>query len=54
MININKWTINKVIIENRVFFAGGYPKYLIIPRFIRWGKYISVFWLGTELCISFK
>jgi hypothetical protein len=53
--NINRWTRNKVIIENVVFFAGGYPKFRWFPKVIGGcGTYAMIFWLGTELWIRRK
>ena len=53
-ININKWTRKRWIVKDRIFFAGGYPKFYIIPKFVKWYPYLSIFWLGTELVIRFK
>lgn len=52
--NINKYTQGKVIIKDKVFFAGGCPKFKLIPHFVKWGNILSIFWLGTELCIKNK
>jgi hypothetical protein len=36
-------------ITKRLSIAGGYPKFSIVPKVVRWGTNVSVFWLGTEL-----
>ena len=46
---IHDWTRNKVLIDGRLLFSGGYPKFRWTPKVVRWGKNISLFWLGTEL-----
>jgi hypothetical protein len=52
--NINKYTCGKIIIPGRVFFGGGVPKFRKVPHFVRWGNYLSIFWLGTELVIKIR
>lgn len=47
--NVNRWTRGRTVISGRLVFAGGYPKFRLFPRFVRWGKNISLYWLGTEL-----
>jgi hypothetical protein len=49
MSGINHYTRNKTLIAGRLVFAGGYPLFRWLPRFLRWGPNISIFWLGTEL-----
>lgn len=39
--HINRW----------LHFAGGYPTFHYLPRFVKWGKTISIYWLDTELCV---
>ena len=53
-IKINRWVRGKTIITGRLVFAGGYPKYHILPAVIKWGKCLSVFWLDTELVFVTK
>ncbi len=48
-LNINRYTRNKMLIQGHLEFAGGTPKFRVLPRFVRWGANLSVFWLGTEL-----
>ena len=36
----------------QVFFGGGYPKFHVLPRLVRWGNNLSVFWLRKELVIA--
>lgn len=52
MNSLNYYLRNKIIIKNKIFFAGGYPKFRWIPKFIKWGDILSIYWLGTELCIK--
>ncbi len=52
-IKVNHKLRNKVIIPNRLFFAGGYPKYHVIPKLVKWGKYISLYWLDIELVYKY-
>jgi hypothetical protein len=52
--NINNYCRSKTIIPNHIFFAGGYPIFKIIPKLVTWGNILSIFWLGTELCIKIK
>ena len=36
-------------ITKRLCFGGGFPKYHRIPKFIKWGSNVSMFWLDFEL-----
>lgn len=38
----------------KVCFGGGQPKFFKVPRFARWGKALSIFWLGKELVIFYE
>jgi hypothetical protein len=38
----------------KIFFAGGNPKFRLIPHAFTWGNILSIFWLGKELCIEWK
>lgn len=39
---------------NRLLFGGGYPIYRRLPHPVRWGPYLSIFWLGCEMVIKVK
>lgn len=47
--NINRWTRGITVIPNKIVFAGGYPKFRVIPKVVTWGGNVSIFWFGTEL-----
>ena len=51
---VNNFTRNKVLIKNTLFFAGGHPKFHILPGFVRWGKWLSIYWLDTELVVKVR
>lgn len=51
VMNLNQYTRGKTI-TSWLFFAGGFPKFKLIPNLVRWGRYLSIFWLGTELVIK--
>lgn len=38
-----------VLIENRLCFGGGYPKWHTLPKAVRWGHALSIFWLDLEI-----
>ncbi len=46
---INRRIRGKAIIPHRLVFGGGYPRFRFLPKIIRWGRNLSLFWLGTEL-----
>ncbi len=46
---INKWARGKVILNKRIFFGNGEPKFHYIPTLITWGPFLSIFWLDIEL-----
>ena len=46
--NLNKWTRGKSL-TNRLVFAGGHPLFRWLPKVVKWGPNISLYWLGTEL-----
>ena len=52
--NINNYTRGRTVIKNKLFFAGGYPKFRWLPKTLKWGKNISLYWLGTELVFKTK
>ena len=33
----------------KIVMGGGCPKFRKIPRLVRWGSNVSIFWLGYEL-----
>lgn len=35
---INKFTRGKVVIKDKVIFAGGHPKFKWVPNFVKWGQ----------------
>ena len=35
----------------RYVWGGGQPKFRYFPSFTRWGKRLSIFWLGKELVL---
>ena len=45
---INKYVRGKRLCSF-ICFGGGAPKFRLIPRWARWGPYLSMFWLGTEI-----
>lgn len=47
--NLNQYTRGKVIIPEVLGFGGGFPLFHWFPHFVSWGRYLSMFWLGTEL-----
>ena len=46
--NLNKWAKGKQL-TNRLVFAGGDPLFRGLPKIVKWGPNISLYWLGTEL-----
>lgn len=46
-------TINDYVrsrrICSRLVFGGGYPKFRWMPKLVKWGPNVSLFWLGAEL-----
>lgn len=46
---LNYFTRNKVLIKDKLLFAGGHPKFRWFPVIFRWGTNISFCWLGCEL-----
>ena len=46
--NLNKWAKGKQL-TNRLVFAGGDPLFRWLPKIVKWGPNISLYWLGTEL-----
>ena len=46
--NLNKWAKGKQL-TNRLVFAGGDPLFRWLPKVVKWGTNVSLFWLGTEL-----
>lgn len=52
--NVNKWTRGKTLIQSRLVFAGGHPLFRWIPKMVKWGPNLSLYWLGTELVLLGK
>lgn len=36
----------------RFFKAGGKPLFCCVPKFVKWGKNVSMFWLGYEFVVA--
>lgn len=51
MAGINQHTRGRTLVKDKVFFAGGEPRFFLRPRFLRWGPNLSIWWLGTELVV---
>lgn len=47
--NINHSVRGKTLIPGRLVFGGGHPKFKRLPRVVKWGNNLSLFWLGVEL-----
>ena len=49
---IGRWTRGRRL-TRRLFFAGGHPRFHLLPRWLRWGPNLSLFWLDAELVLRF-
>jgi len=47
-VNISNYLRGKRI-SKRLVFGGGYPLFRILPRYVCWGRNVSLYWFGLEL-----